>query len=44
MNRKCLRVEALVRSDMQCGHRDSAPRFGSVSSLLSDLPADVQLK
>lgn len=44
MEGECLRVEVLVRSDVQCGQVSSVPRLISISSLLSDLPADVQLK
>lgn len=40
----CLRGEELEQSDMQCGQVGSGPWLGSISSLLSDLPADVQLK
>lgn len=41
---RCLRVKEPVRSDLQCGQAGSGPRLDSVSSPLSDLPADVQLK
>lgn len=41
MEVRCLRVKEPVRSDMQCGQAASGPRLDSVSSLLSDLPAEV---